>query len=137
MSFRNEDGFTILEILVSIAILSITIIPLVGLFSTAVVIHAQREQQTRTAFLAQLRLEEVKQKATYDFSTDYSIPETSGGDPGGFSAPDDKYKYTIIDDNDTDLREITIQVWYDENDDNTVDPDEQNVTLDTLVARRW
>ena len=108
LSHRNENGFTMLEILVSIAILSITIIPLLGLMANAPLLHAQMEHKTRAAFLAQLKIEEVKNAATYNFAPDRDVPAATS-----FPDPDSKYEYTVIDDGDADIKDITVQVWYD------------------------
>ena len=129
MNYGDQSGFTMLEILVSIMLMSIVIIPLLGLMADAARIHVQLERQTRSAFLAQLKLEEVKNEATLDFSTDYTT-----GAPVEFSAPDLGFKYTITDTDEIpdDMKAITVVVWYDEvNDDN-----ERSVTLNTKVARR-
>ena len=125
----NQSGFTMLEILVSIMLLSIVIIPLLGLMAHAARIHVQLERHTRSAFLAQLKLEEVKNKATLDFSTDYTTAA-----PVEFSAPDLGFKYTITDTDDItgNMKAITVVVWYDEID----EEDERSVTLNTKVARR-
>ncbi len=126
----SESGFTMLEILVSIALMSIVIIPLLGLMADATKIHVQLERQTRSAFLAQLKLEEVKNDATADFTSDYDATAVE------FSAPDLGFKYNITDTVDiaNDMKAITVVVWYDEDDDDTAD--ERSFTLNTKVARR-
>lgn len=148
MNLRNENGFTMLEILASITILSIVVIPLMGLMTSAPLLHAQREQQTRAAFLAQLRLEELKQVITYnfDYNFDYKHGTGNGYNKSGaatdfpadeFPASDAKFRYEIIDDlADSEIKNITIKVWYDEDDDNINDVGEQQVELRTKVARR-
>ena len=133
MSHMNENGFTMLEILAAVAILSIVIVPLMGLMASAPLLHAKQEQQVRAAFLAQLKLEEVKNKIIYDndFTNDYDESATA------FPAPDLKFKYTVDDPESGDLKTVTVQVWYDENDTgNTPDVGEQSVKLETKVARR-
>ncbi len=138
ISYRDERGFTMLEILVSVAIMAIAVVPLLGLLTSAPVLHQQREQQMRAAFLAQLRLEEVKQKITVGFDNDYD----RSTDPlvDDFPAPDATFRYTITDDPDTsdvdNLKVITVEVWYDMNGDGIPDDIEQKVELKTKVARR-
>ena len=127
MNCGNQSGFTMLEILVSIMLLSIVLIPLLGLMADAARIHVQLERQTRSAFLAQLKLEEVKNNATLNFSIDYTTVA-----PVEFSAPDLGFKYTVSDDNDDNIKIISIEAWYDE----VNDEDERSVTLNTKVARR-
>jgi len=140
MSHRSECGFTMVEILASVAILSIVIVPLMGLMASAPLIHTKQERQTRAAFLVQLKLEEVKNKITYDnnlnFTTEYDEEAVA------FTiAQDTKFKYTITitdpDPDPGDLKTITVQVWYDENDTgNTPDTGEQSSKLETNVAKR-
>ncbi len=149
-----------LEILASVALLSIAVLPLLSLLTSAPVLHAQREQQTRAAFLAQLRLEEVKYEITIDFNADYYDDGNPSNDPDGkyneggykksttsstdFLAPDADFRYTISDDEDTDIKEIMITVWYDEDGVVTQNGDgdhipgkgEKAVRLRSKVARR-
>ena len=159
---RGEAGFTMVEVLVSLAILAITVTPMMGLFTMAPMLHAYREQQLRSAFLAQLRLEEVKNKATYNFDGDYNKAAGAATDfptGDGFESSDADYRYTITD-NITDtvpdpdagpgggvgggggapdidvMRDITIEVWYDKDGDNVYDTDEQGFDVMTKIARR-
>ena len=138
MNHRDESGFTMLEILASIAILSIVVIPLMGLMTSAPLLHAQREQQMRAAFLAQLRLEEVKQKITVYFDDDYTKSIVSATDfpDTDFPVSDGRFRYKITDNLGTDMKEITVTVWYDEDSDNVFDTGEQGIGLETKVARR-
>ncbi|MFC1717351.1 prepilin-type N-terminal cleavage/methylation domain-containing protein [Candidatus Poribacteria bacterium] len=143
MSLRNEDGFTMLEILVSIMILSIAVIPLMALFAGAPLLHARREQETRAAFLAQRKLEEVKNIIIYDndFPNGPGEDEYYEATATAFTeAPDTEFKYTVDDpDPDPDpgeLKIIVVQVWHDNNGDGVQDAGEQTVTLETKVAKR-
>ncbi len=146
---RGEVGFTMVEVLASLALLAITVTPLMGLFTMAPMLHAYREQQLRAAFLAQLRLEQVKNKATHNFGADYNqsvdtfyTTTEDDEDYGLFDDSDAEYRYTVTDDNyimestDVVMRDITITVWYDKNGNSAYDSDEQGVTLVTKVARR-
>jgi prepilin-type N-terminal cleavage/methylation domain-containing protein len=138
LSCKAEDGFTLLEVLGAIVILGIIVIPLLGLLIDALIVHAQREQQTRSVFLAQLRLEEIKSKiiTASDFATaDYNKPAGAAGD---FPPPDSRFKYTVTHDdhNYPDIKAVTVTVWYDEDGDDTVSAGEQQVKLDTKVTRR-
>lgn len=130
---KISNGFTMLEVLAAIAILAITVVPLVGLLSTAITIHVQREQETRAAFLAQLKLEEIKNIVTLDFGSDYNKP---AGDATDFPAPNSRFRYTVTDNVDPDIKDITVRVWCDKDGNGTPDVDEQAVQLDTKIARR-
>ena len=142
----GERGFTMVEVLASVALLAIAVTPMMGLFTLAPRFHVQREQQIRAAFLAQLRLEDVKQKLGSDFgSADYkkssgSATDFDDGDSGGpddfFPASDSKFRYTVDYSNDSGIKDLTIIVWYDGDSDNNIDTNEQWVELNTKVARR-
>ena len=115
----------------SIMLMSIVLIPLLGLMADAARIHVQMERYTRSAFLAQLKLEEVKNDATLNFAADYS---TDPVNPLEFPAPDLGFKYIVTDTPEIidDMKAISVEVWYDEvNDEN-----ERRVILNTKVARR-
>jgi prepilin-type N-terminal cleavage/methylation domain-containing protein len=128
---KRENGFTMLEILASIALLSITIIPLLGLLAGSLVSHAQREQQLRAAFLAQKRLEEVKDEIlSNDLVGDYNEAATA------FPAPDLNYKYIVTVTDDADIRNIAVRVWFDENGNDVRDGGEQEFGLRGRAARR-
>jgi|GEM_PF-608195 len=127
---KCRNGFTLLEILLTIVILSIALIPLMELLPGALVLDAQMERESKVAFLAQQKLEEVKSKATYDFDQDYSESATA------FPSPDSTFKYTVSDDQGTEIKEIAVTVWYDKDGDNTVDEDEEGIELNTKVAKR-
>lgn len=126
----GESGFTLLEILLTIIILSIALIPLMEMIPQALVLDKSIEWETQAAFLAQQKMEEIKGKAIYDYSPDYSESTTA------FPSPHSAFKYTVSDDPDTGIREITVNVWYDKNGDDTVDDDEEEVILNTKIARR-
>ena len=126
----DERGFTLLEILAAIVILSIALIPMMEMLPAALVLDSQLEQKTRVTFLAQRKLEEVKCKAIYDFSPDYSESATA------FPSPDVSFKYVLTDDQGTEIKEISVVVWYDEDGNDTIDSDEESIELDTKVAKR-
>lgn len=125
-----EDGYTILEIVLTIAILSIALIPLMEMLPRALLLDNQLEQRTRAAFLAQRKLEEVKGKAIYDFDQDYTESATA------FAAPDARFKYTVSDQEVDGIKEIGVNVWHDTDGSDSAGDDEENVELNTKVARR-
>ena len=100
------------------------------LLPEALVLDAQMERETKVAFLAQLKMEEVKSKAIHDFAQDYTESATA------FPSPDSDYKYTVSDDQGTGIKEITVNVWYDRDGDNNIDADEEDIDLNTKIAKR-
>lgn len=126
----GENGFTLLEVLLTIIILSMALIPLMEMLPQALVLDKKVERETQAVFLAQQKLEEIKGKAIYDFNPDYSESATA------FPVPHSIFKYVVSDDQGTDVKEIAVNVWYDEDGDNIVDSDEEEVELNTKVAER-
>ena len=77
----DRQGFTLVELIVAIIILSVGVL---GLASTAAVVTRQiggGAQQTRAAALAQTRFEELRSIPC----ADYSLPFTGTSESGGFS----------------------------------------------------
>ena len=110
-----QDGYTLLEIIVAISILSIALIPLMEMLPSAMVLETQLERETKAAFLAQQKLEEVKGKALYNFDQDRSEAAAA------FPSPDSHFKYTVSDDQGTEIKEIEVNVWHDENSNGKMD----------------
>ena len=127
---RLQSGYTLLEILMAISILSIVLIPLMEMLPRTLLLDARLERETKVAFLAQREVEEVKSRAIYDFSMDYSESATA------FPAPDLSYKYTVSDDQGAEIKEIAVTVWYDEDNDDSVGGDEEQLVLYTKFAKR-
>lgn len=125
-----EDGYTLLEIILTISILSIALIPLMEMLPQALLLDAQLEREAKAAFLAQRKLEEVKSKAIYDFDQDYTEPATA------FSSPDSTFKYTVSDDQGAEIKEIAVNVWYDEDGNGSASSDEEQIELNTKIAKR-
>ena len=100
-----ESGYTLLEIIMAISILSIALIPLMEMLPQALLLDAQLERETKVAFLAQRRSEAAKSRAIYDFAQDYSESATA------FPPPDSVFKYTVSDDQGAEIKEIAVTVW--------------------------
>ena len=76
------------------------------------------------------KMEETKNLAIHDFETDYSVAVAA------FTAPDENFKYAVMDDADSDIKTIAVIVWYDEDSDNILDAGENNIRFDTKVVQR-
>jgi type II secretory pathway pseudopilin PulG len=127
---KIESGFTILEILFTVIIVGIALVPIMKLLPEALVLDAQMERETRVAFLAQLKIEEVKSEVIHDFTQDYTESATA------FPSPDSDYKYTVSDDQGTGIKEIAVNIWYDKDGDSNIDADEEDIGLNTKIAER-
>ncbi len=127
---HREDGYTLLEIVLTMAILSIALIPLMEMLPRAMVLDMQLERETKMAFLAQQKLEEVKGKAVYDFAQDYNETATA------FPSPDSTFKYSVTDTPSAEIREVAVSVWYDADGNGGVDDGEEHIELNTKIAKR-
>ena len=126
----SEGGFTFLEVLATIVILSIALIALMEMLPNALVLDGRMERETKAIFLAQRKMEGVKGKIIYDFDPDYSESATA------FPSPDATFKYTVSDDQGAEIKEIAVNVWYDKDGDDLIDDDEEAVELNTKIADR-
>ena len=129
----NKRGFTLIEVLASILLIGLALIPMMQILTQSLVISTKEERVTKVIFLAERKTEEVMGKLINNFGA--SI--TTSGNLGG------NYEYTVTLTQDgsipiADLKIITVRVWYDEVSDGTFDTDVELITiaLDTKVADR-
>ncbi len=132
---KNGAGFTLIEIVLAIFIMSYGIIAIMQVFPTTLLVSKDTEEMTRATFLAERKMEEVKGKIRHenDFANDYD------DSPTAFPPPDENYKYTVVDTGDEhpgEVKEIEVTVWHDSNNSNSWDEGENRIILDTKVAKR-
>lgn len=135
MCHFDEGGFTLIEVLLALVILSIAIIPLMQIFPQASLISTDSQRETRIGFLAQQKLEQVKGQALSYFFGNYNESATA------FPSPDSDFKYTVSyftasGDDGNQIKAIKVRVWYDDNDNSIVDGNENMIELTTKVSRR-
>jgi len=122
-------GFTLTEVVVASAILIIAIVPILKALTSAHVSTTIIEHRTRSLTLAQAKLDEIRARSIYDYTGTFTEVNTSLDGP---------YLCKVLDNSvSANLRRITVAVGYDVNGNNSLQPDEIEVTLATLVARRW
>jgi hypothetical protein len=99
--------------------------------TTANINTADIEYRTRSLILAQAKLNEIKARSIYHYTNE-------GTSFAEEDLPlDGSYLCNIADDANDTLKTITVSVGYDHNDSNDLTSDEIEVTLTTLIARRW
>jgi Tfp pilus assembly protein PilV len=126
---RSAAGFTITEVVVASALLIIAIVPLLKALTSAQVTSSIIERRTRSLTLAQAKLDDIKARSIYSYSSDFTESNT---------AVDGLYLCNVADTAVTsDLRQVTVSVGYDLDGDSVLDSDEVEVTLTTLLAKRW
>jgi len=127
---RNRPaGFTLTEVVVASALLIVAMVPILKALTSAHVVSSIIEHKTRSLTLAQAKLEDIRARSIYNYSGTFAGTSTSLDGP---------YLCTVTDSGSgTDLRTVAVSVGYDSNTNNTLDSGETEVTLTTLLARRW
>ena len=126
---RKPGGFTLTEVVIASSLLVIAIIPILRALTVAQVSNRIIEHRTNSLFLAQAKLDEIKAHSVYNYSSSFS--ETD-------SALEGSYLCNVADTSvNSYLRQITVSVGEDLNGNSTLDADEIDITLATLVANRW
>jgi len=122
-------GFTLTEVIVASTLLILAIVPILKALTSAHVTSTIIEHRTNSLILAQAKLDEIKARSIYNYGSTFT--ETS-------SSLDDLYLGSVVDSPiNPNLRKITVTVGYDLNGDSNLVDDEVEVTLSTLLARRW
>jgi len=128
---KHCKSFTITEVVVASLLLAVAIVPILKALTSAHVSSALIERRTRSLILAQAKLDEIRARSIYNF-----------GSSGSFTANNvalgGSYLCNVADTTaGTDLKQITVSVGCDLNGNSVLASDEIQVTLATLIARRW
>jgi len=125
----RSEGFTLTEVVVASALLIVAIVPILKALTAVHLSTAIIEHKTRSLMLAQDKLDEIKARSIYHYSSSYTEDNTS---------LDGSYLCSVSDTGSgSDLRTITVSVGFDFNSDNTLSSDEIEVTLATRLSNRW
>lgn len=125
---NRRGGFTISEVVVASALLIVAIVPILKGLTTAHLNTTIIEHKTRSLALARSKLEEIRARSIYSYSSTFAETNTS---------LDGSYLCSVTDSGSgSDLRSLTVSVGYDVNGDSALANDEIEVALTTLVARR-
>ena len=126
---KKSGGFTLTEVIIATSLLIIAIVPILKALTSAQVTSAIIERRTRSLTLAQAKLDEIKARSVYDYSSTYT--ETSTPLNGS-------YLCNVTDTSvGAELRDIEISVGDDLNGNSTLEANEIEITLTTLIANRW
>lgn len=122
-------GFTLTEVLVASTLLVIAIVPILRALTISHLNTGFIERKTRSLALARGKLEEIKAKSIYSYSSGFSENSTS---------LDGSYLCNVADVSaGTNLRTITVSVGYDSNGNGNLAADEIEVAMATRLAKRW
>ena len=117
----NSRGFTLLEILVSIVLLTIGVIAIIGLFSANFIGSIDAENTAIAVNLAEKRMEEIR---NLDFDT--GIVNEAKASVSGFAGFE---RQVVVAEPETDLKYVTVTAYW------TYKTDEVSITLDTYVSK--
>ena len=126
---NRAAGFTLTEVVVASALLVVAIIPILKALTTAHLNTTIIERRTRSLILAEAKLDEIKARSIYKYGDTFAQADSSLDGSYLGSVEDVSVGFN--------LRKITVSVGYDLNGNNNLDANEIEVTLATLVARRW
>ena len=111
------------------ALLIIAMVPILKGLTSANLGTVIIERKSRSLILAQAELDEIKARSVYNYGETFTQANVS---------LDGSYLCNVDDSAiSANLRKITVSVGYDHNGNNTLDPDEIEVTLATCLAKRW
>lgn len=120
---KSKKGLTLVEIILTVLIMSFGIVPIMDLAPTILRTSIGIEETTESIFLAIQKIEETRGKILHNFNKDYN----ESGTP--FSSPHDKYKYAITDNLNPDIKTIEVNVWH-------IDKPDSKFILYTKIAER-
>jgi len=114
-----RKGFTLLEMLISIVVLTVGIVALVRMFNVGVFAVVEMEKEAVALNLARAKVEEVKDMSFGD------IGDEARAAIFGFSGFEQEVVVSLVD---TNLKQVDVTVYW------TTKVQELSVTLTTLVA---
>ena len=122
-------GFTLTETVVASTLLIIAIVPILKGLTNVHLNTVLIEQKSRSLILAQSKFDEIKVRSIYHYSDTFTENDTvldgpflcdvADSGPGG------------------NVRTVTVSVGYDLDGSNSLETDEIQVALTSLLARRW
>jgi Tfp pilus assembly protein PilV len=121
-------GVTLTEVVVASTLLVVALVPILKALTLAQATGIVIERRTQSLVLAQGKLDEIRARSVYNYSTSYAQNPVSLGNSD---------LCTVSDNGDPSLKTISVSVGFDANTDGRLDPDEVMATLTTYVAKRW
>jgi Tfp pilus assembly protein PilV len=122
-------GFTLTEVVVASALLIVGVVPILKALTTAHVNTTIIEHRSYSLILAQSKLDQIKARSIYNYGSSFAQTSSSIGG---------SYLCSVVDSQiSANLRKITVSVGYDRDSNNNLTQDEIDVSLATLIARRW
>ena len=128
---KRFAGVSIIEVVIASTLLIVALVPILKSLTVAHATSTKIQHKSRSLILAQAKLDEIKARSIYDY--------TNGGDSFAESntSLDGSYRCNVTDNSSDPLKTVSVSVGYDTNGDNALNSGEVQVTLTTLLARRW
>jgi prepilin-type N-terminal cleavage/methylation domain-containing protein len=112
-SLKSKTGFSFVEVLAALVILSAALIPIMLWVPTSIQTKLRTERKTTAIFLSQSKIEELRYKIIKNFNTDYDQASTP------FNSPYQDFRYSVTDNSaGTYLKTISVSVWHTETPEN-------------------
>lgn len=128
---KRFAGLSIIEVVMASVLLIIAMIPILKSLTVAHADSARIEHKSRSLLLAQAKLDEIKARSIYDYTNSGSSFAESD------TVLDGSYLCDVTDDSGDPLKTITVSVGFDSDGNSALSSDEVDITLVTLLARRW
>ena len=107
-SLKSRTGFSFVEVLAALVILSVALIPIMTWVPTSIATKLKTERGTSASFLCQNKIEELHYKLINNFTANYNATSVP------FNFPFQDYSYTVTVDSSTTLKTISVSVWHSE-----------------------
>jgi Tfp pilus assembly protein PilV len=128
---KRFAGLTLIEVVIASALLAAAIVPILKCLTVAHASAIKIEHKSRSLLLAQAKLDQIRARSIYNYTNGgASFAEDS-------NSLDGSYLCNVTDNSGDPLKTITVSVGFNLNGDTSLSPDEVNITLATLIARRW
>ena len=126
---KKRGGFTIMEVVVASSLLLLAIVPILKALTAMHLNSTLIERKTKSLLLAQAKLDDIKARTIYGYSSSYDQTDT---------VLETSYLCNVDDTGSgSDIRTMTVSVGYDTDGDSGLDAEEIEVTLTTYIANRW
>ena len=124
----KRKGFTFVEVMASVLLLSGTIVPFIKYSADNFVISMEIERKVKSSLLAEVEMEKIKAVLYSSFGTDFTVWSSSLGNNYFASRTSTDVSST--------LKIVGVSVGYDTDKDGSLGADEITITLTTQYAER-
>jgi Tfp pilus assembly protein PilV len=126
--FKFKKGYTLTEVLVASALLIAVSVPMFKALTANYIFSNAIKYKTKSVICAKSRLDRARAIAAGEYNTALAESNADAGDGYLCSVSDTGFAANI--------RTVSVLAGYDKDEDGTLDSDETQITLTTLIARR-